>query len=192
MVIIEVDCFRRLEAGIVLPDDDLVAQGMTAAQIHAARMAQLAESRSASGFATAFPNDPLQSIQPYEDDDYDSEADMYVRRLSTITERTEKTEYTELPARSLASASVAFSHRRNTRALSSVTDSSYGELIGKPHLHALVCSVGSSYSQSRVMVGSIYLLIRIPYGRLLPRLLCSYPMTVQQHMNQVMRNPRAL
>jgi hypothetical protein len=143
MVIIEVDCFRRLEAGIVLPDDDLVAQGMTAAQIHAARMAQLAEARSASGFATAFPNDPLQSIQPYDDDDYDSEADMYVRRLSTITERTEKTEYTEVPARSLASASVAFSNRRNTRALSSVTDSSYGELIGKSRPHAMAYSAGS-------------------------------------------------
>jgi hypothetical protein len=147
MIIVEVDCFRRLEAGIVLPDDDLVAKGMTDAQIHAARMAQLAEARSTSGFGTAFPNDPLQSIQPYEDDYYDSEADMYVRRLSTITERTEKTEYTEVPARS--SASVAFSNRRNTRPLSSATDSSYGEVIGKLHLNASACSVGShrlSYS----------------------------------------------
>lgn len=130
MIIIEVDCFHRLEAGVILPDDELVAQGMTAAQIHAARMAQLAEARNAPGFGTSFPNDPLQSIQPFEEEYCESE-DVYVRRLSTITERTEKTEYTELPARSARSASVAFSNRRSTRALSSATDSSYGEVIGR-------------------------------------------------------------
>lgn len=63
---------------------------------------------------------------------------MYVRRLSTITERTEKTEYTEVPARS--SRSVSYSGHRNTRAPSSTSDSSYGEVIGKPHLNASVCS----------------------------------------------------
>jgi hypothetical protein len=134
MIIIEVDCFRRLEAGIILPDDELIAQGMTPAQIHAARMAQLAEARSAPGFGTAFPNDNLQSIQPFEEDYCDSEVDIYVHRLSTITEKTEKTEYTELPARSARSAqspSLAFSNRPSGRALSSVTDSSYGEVIGK-------------------------------------------------------------
>ena len=131
MFIVEVDCFRRLEAGVILPDDELLAQGMTPAQIHAARMAQLAEARSASGFGTAFPNDHLQSIQPFEEEEYcESDPDVYVRRLSTITERTEKTEYTELPARSARSPSVAFSNRRSTRAPSSVTDSSYGEVIG--------------------------------------------------------------
>ena len=139
MVIIEVDCFRRLEAGNPLPDDELVARGLNAAQIHAARMAQLAEDRSASGFGTSFPNDPFQSIQPHEDYNSVSEADLYVRRLSTITEHTEKSEFTEVPARS--SASVAFSNRRSARAPSSATESSYGELIGKLHLNAPVCSV---------------------------------------------------
>ena len=131
MFIVEVDCFRRLEAGVILPDDELLAQGMTPAQIHAARMAQLAEARSATGFGTAFPNDHLQSIQPFEEEYCESDPDVYVRRLSTITERTEKTEYTELPARSARSPSVAFSNRRSTRAPSSVTDSSYGEVIGE-------------------------------------------------------------
>ncbi|KAI0002919.1 hypothetical protein BJV74DRAFT_558344 [Russula compacta] len=127
MVIIEVDCFRRLEAGNPLPDDELVAKGLNAAQIHAARMAQLAEDRSASGFGTCFPNDHLASIQPHEDYNSVSDSDLYVRRLSTITERTEKTEFTEVPARS--SASVAFSNCRSARAPSSATESSYGELI---------------------------------------------------------------
>jgi hypothetical protein len=132
VIIVEVDCFRRSDAGIVLPDDDLVAQGMIPAQIHASRMAQLAEARSGSGLATSFPNDHLPSIQPFED--YDSEADMYVRRLSTITERTEKTDFTEIPAPSVVSPStpsVVYSERRNTRAPSSASDSSYGQVIGK-------------------------------------------------------------
>lgn len=136
VIIVEVDCFRRLDAGISLPDDDLIAKGMFPAQIHASRMAHLAEARSASGFTTSFPNDHLASIQPFED--YDSEADMFVRRLSTITERTEKTEYTEVPARS--SRSVSYSGRRNTRAPSSTSDSSYGQVIGKPYLNASFCS----------------------------------------------------
>ena len=131
MIVIEVDCFRRLEAGVILPDDELIAQGMTPGQIHAARMAQLAEARSAPGFGTSFPNEHLQSIQPFEEEYCDSEGDIYVHRLSTITERTEKTEYTELPARSARSASLAFSNRRSARALSSATESSYGEVIGK-------------------------------------------------------------
>ncbi len=139
VIIIEVDCFRRLDAGISLPDDDIIAKGMIPAQIHASRMAQLAEARSASGFTTSFPNDHLPSIQPFEDYECDSEADMYVRRLSTITERTEKTEYTEIPARS--SRSVSYSERRNTRAPSSVSDSSYGDVIGEPHLNASFCSL---------------------------------------------------
>jgi hypothetical protein len=139
VVIVEVDCFRRLDAGISLPDDDLIAKGMIPAQIHASRMAHLAEARSASGFTTSFPNDHLASIQPFEDYGCDSEADMYVRRLSTITERTEKTEYTELPARS--SQSVSFTGRRNTRAPSSTSNSSYGQVIGEPHLNASFCSL---------------------------------------------------
>jgi hypothetical protein len=122
---------------------------MTAAQIHAARMAQLAEARSTPGFGTAFPNDPLQSIQPYEDELYDSDPDVYVRRLSTITERTEKTEYTQAPAQS--SASVSFSHRRsrNTRPPSSVTDSSYGEVIRKLHVNPSDRSAGSPHRYVR-------------------------------------------
>jgi hypothetical protein len=139
VIIVEVDCFRRLDAGIVLPDDDLVAQGMIPAQIHASRMAQLAEARSASGFTTSFPNSHLQSIQPFEDYACDSEADMYVRRLSTITERTEKTDFTEIPARS--SPSVAYTDHRNTRAPSSASDSSYGQVIGTLHLNSSVCSL---------------------------------------------------
>jgi hypothetical protein len=139
LVMVEVDCFHRLDAGISLPDDDLIAKGMIPAQIHASRMAQLAEARSASGFTTSFPNNHLPSIQPFEDYGCDSEADMYVRRLSTITERTEKTEYTEVPARS--SLSVSFSGRRNTRAPSSTSNSSYGQVIGKPHLNASFCSL---------------------------------------------------
>jgi hypothetical protein len=139
VVMVEVDCFRRLDAGISLPDDDLIAKGMIPAQIHASRMAHLAEARSASGLTTSFPNDHLASIQPFEDYGCDSEADMYVRRLSTITERTEKTEYTEVPARS--SRSVSYSGRRNTRAPSSTSDSSYGQVIGKPHLNASFCSL---------------------------------------------------
>ncbi|KAI9512734.1 hypothetical protein F5148DRAFT_731926 [Russula earlei] len=125
--------WRRLQedAGIALPDDDLVAKGMTIAQIHAARMAQLAETRTASAFGTSFPNNQLQSIHP-EDCYSFSDDDIYVRRLSTITERTERTEVTEVPARS--SPSVAFSSRRSTRPQSSVTDSSYGEVIVRdPH-----------------------------------------------------------
>jgi hypothetical protein len=128
MIIVEVDCFRRSEAGVALPDDDLVAKGMTAAQVHAARMAQLAEARSASGF-TAFPNDHLPSIQPYEDYNSVSDGDHYVRRLSTITERSEKTELTAAPTRRSSRRTVT-SHR-SPRAPSSATDSSYGELIGK-------------------------------------------------------------
>jgi hypothetical protein len=139
VIIVEVDCFRRLDAGIALPDDDLLALGMIPAQIHASRMAHLAEARSASGLTTSFPNNHLPSIQPFEDYGCDSEADMYVRRLSTITERTEKTEYTEVPARS--SRSVVYSERRNTRAPSSASDSSYGQVIGKLHLNASICSV---------------------------------------------------
>ena len=141
VIIVEVDCFRRLDAGIALPDDDLFALGMIPAQIHASRMAQLAEARSASGFNTSFPNNHLPSIQPFEDYGCDSEADMYVRRLSTITERTEKTEYTEIPARS--SPSVVYSERRsrNTRAPSSASDSSYGQVIGKLHLNTSIGSV---------------------------------------------------
>src|SRR5258708_6441349 len=135
VIIVEVDCFRRLDAGMSLPDDDLIAEGMIPAQIHASRMAQIAEARTASGFTTSFPNNHM-SIQP--EDCSDSEADMYVRRLSTITERTEKTEYTEIPARSLRS--VSYSGRRNTRAPSSTSDSSYGQVIGKPHLNASFCS----------------------------------------------------
>lgn len=129
MNIIEVDCFRRSEAGVALPDDDLVAKGMTAAQVHAARMAQLAEARSASGF-TAFPNEHLQSIQPLEDYNSVSDGDVYVRRLSTITERTEKTELTAAPTRRSSRSRTVASHR-SPRALSSATESSYGELIGK-------------------------------------------------------------
>jgi hypothetical protein len=98
---------------------------MTAAQVHAARMAQLAEARSASGF-TAFPNDQLQSIQPYEDYNSVSDGDVYVRRLSTITEHTEKTE-TAAPTRRSSHRTVT-SHR-SPRAPSSATESSYGELI---------------------------------------------------------------
>jgi hypothetical protein len=139
MVITEVDCFRRLEAGIVLPDDELVAKGMNDAQIHAARMAQIAEGRSGSGF-TSFPNDHLPNDQPCEY--YYSESDdiMSVRRLSTITERTEKSEFTELPP-PRSSASVAFSNRRSARAQSSVSDSSYGEVIGELYLNSSVCPV---------------------------------------------------
>lgn len=142
MNIIEVDCFRRSEAGVALPDDDLVAKGMTAAQVHAARMAQLAEARSASGF-TAFPNDHLPSIQPYEDYNSVSDGDVYVRRLSTITERTEKTELTAAPTRRSSRTRTVASHR-SPRALSSATDSSYGELIGKlcvnlPFVSACLC-----------------------------------------------------
>jgi hypothetical protein len=138
IIIVEVDCFRRLDAGMSLPDDDLIAKGVIPAQIHASRMAQIAEARTASGFTTSFPNNHLPSIQPFEDYDCDSEADIYVRRLSTITERTEKTEYTEIPARSLRN--VSLSGRRNTRAPSSTSDSSYGQVIGKPHLNASFCS----------------------------------------------------
>ena len=144
VIIVEVDCFRRLDAGIALPDDDLLAQGLIPAQIHASRMAHLAEARSASGFTTSFPNNNLQSIQPFEDYGCDSEADMYVRRLSTITERTEKTEYTEIPARS--SPSVIYSERRNTRAPSSASDSSYGQVIGKLHPNTSICSLCSRRS----------------------------------------------
>ena len=144
VVIVEVDCFRRLDAGFSLPDDDLIAKGMIPAQIHASRMAQLAEARSASGFTTSFSNDHLPSIQPFEDYDCDSDADMYVRRLSTITERTEKTDYTEVPARS--SRSVSYSGRRNTRAPSSTSDSSYGQVIGKPYMNAPFCSFCLRYS----------------------------------------------
>lgn len=136
--IVEVDRFRRLDAGISLPDDELIAKGMIPAQIHASRMAQLAEARSASGFTTSFPNDHLLSVQPCEDYGCDSEADMYVRRLSTITERTEKTEYTEIPAPS--SRSVSYGNRRNTRAPSTTSDSSYGQVIGMPYLNASFCS----------------------------------------------------
>jgi hypothetical protein len=93
MVIIEVDCFRRIEAGVSLPDDDLVAKGMTPGQIHAEFLARLAEGRSGPGF-TPFPNDQLPSIQ-VEDFNSVSDAEVYVRRLSTITERTERTELTE-------------------------------------------------------------------------------------------------
>jgi hypothetical protein len=113
-------------------------------------MAQLAEARTASGFGTSFPNDHLPSIQPFEDDNCYSETDIYVRRLSTITERTEKTEYTEVPR---SSASVAFSNRRSTRALSSATDSSYGVVVGELHQNALAWSAGSraSYRVIRVV-----------------------------------------
>src|SRR5712671_80652 len=140
MIIIEVDCFRPLEAGIALPDDDLIAMGMTPAQIHALRMAQVAENRSASGFATYFPNDHPLSIQPQDYNSF-SDDDVYVRRLSTITERTEKSEYTEVRARS--SPSVAFSSRRSTRPRSSATESSYGDIISEPYLNVLACSVYS-------------------------------------------------
>ena len=139
MNIVEVDCFRRSEAGVALPDDDLVAKGMTAAQVHAARMAQLAEARSASGF-TAFPNDQLPSIQPYEDYNSVSDGDVYVRRLSTITERTEKTELTAAPTRRSSRSRTAASHR-TPRALSSATESSYGELIGKLHANVSILFV---------------------------------------------------
>ena len=136
MLIIEVDCFRRIEAGMALPNDDLVAKGMNAAQIHAERMVQLAEARSAPGF-TSFPNNHLPSIQPMEDYNSVSDVDMYVRRLSTITERTEKSELTAVPTRS--SRSVAFTNRRSLRAPSaSQTESSYGEVIGMLHLNGLV------------------------------------------------------
>ncbi|KAH8999450.1 hypothetical protein EDB92DRAFT_2111445 [Lactarius akahatsu] len=127
MIIVEVDCFRCSEAGVPFPDDDLVAEGMTAGQIHAARMAQLAEARSASGF-TAFPNDHLPSIQPFEDYNSTSDADVYVRRLSTITERTEKTELTAAPTRRSSRSRTVVSHR-SPRVLSSATESSYGEVI---------------------------------------------------------------
>jgi hypothetical protein len=128
MVIIEVDCFRRIEAGMSLPDDDLVAKGMTPAQIHAERLARVAEARSGPGF-TSFPNDHLQSIQPMEDFNSVSDADMYVRRLSTITERTEKSAITEAPTHT--SRSLAFTSRRSLHALSaSPSDSSYGDVIG--------------------------------------------------------------
>ncbi|KAI0254206.1 hypothetical protein BJV78DRAFT_59867 [Lactifluus subvellereus] len=123
---------ERKEAGIALPDDDLVAKGMSAAQIHAERMVHLAEARSAAGFAS-FPNDHLPSIQPMEDYNSVSDVDLYVRRLSTITERTERTELTEVPTRS--SKSVAFTNRRSLRAPSaSQTESSYGEVIGRTKL----------------------------------------------------------
>jgi hypothetical protein len=136
--IVEVDCFRRLGAGTSLPDDDLIAKGMIPAQIHASRMVQLAEARSASGFTTSFPNNHLPSIEPFEDYGCDSEVDMYVRRLSTITEHTEKTEYTEIPLQS--SQSISLTGRRNTRAPSSTSDSSYGQVIGKSHLKVSFCS----------------------------------------------------
>ena len=139
VIIVEVDCFRHSDAGISLPDDDLIAKGMIPAQIHASRMVQLAEARSASGFTTSFPNDHLPSIQPFEDYGCDSEADIYVRRLSTITERTEKTDFTELPARSSRSAS--YSGLLNIRAPSSTSDSSYGQVIGKPRLNAFQSSL---------------------------------------------------
>ncbi|KAH9007162.1 hypothetical protein EDB86DRAFT_2793748 [Lactarius hatsudake] len=118
---------RERKAGVPFPDDDLVAEGMTAGQIHAARMAQLAEARSASGF-TAFPNDQLPSIQPFEDYNSTSDADVYVRRLSTITERTEKTELTAAPTRRSSRSRTVVSHR-SPRVLSSATESSYGEVI---------------------------------------------------------------
>jgi hypothetical protein len=139
VIIVEVDCFRRLDAGIALPDDDLIAEGMIPAQIHASRMAQLAEARSASGFTTSFPNSQLQSIQPFEDYGCDSEADMYVRRLSTITEHTERTEYTAVSVRppSTPSSVAAYSDHRNTRAPSSTSDSSYGQVIGKLHFESV-------------------------------------------------------
>jgi hypothetical protein len=136
---VEVNCFRPLDAGISLPDDDLIAKGMIPAQIHASRMAHLAEARGASGFTTSFPNDHLASIQPFEDYGCNSEVDMYVRRLSTITDRTEKTEYTEISAQS--SRSFSFSAHRNTRAPSTTSDSSYGQVIGEPHLNASFCSL---------------------------------------------------
>ena len=139
MNIVEVDCFRRSEAGVALPDDDLVAQGMTAAQIHAARMAQLAEARSTSDF-TSFPNDHLPSIQPYEDYNSVSDGDVYVRRLSTITERTEKTELTAAPTRRSSRSRTVASHS-SPRALSTETESSYGELIGKLCANLSVLSV---------------------------------------------------
>jgi hypothetical protein len=146
MIIIEVDCFRRLEAGIVLPDDDLIAEGFTPAQIHAARLAQIAEARSAPVLVTSLPNEHLQSITPLEDDFCESDPDVFVRRLSTITERTEKTDFTEIPART--SPSVAFSSRRSIHALSSTTDSSYGEVVGKLYLNASACSVDSRRSHN--------------------------------------------
>jgi len=118
---------ERKEAGIVLPDDDLIAEGFTPAQIHAARLAQIAEARSAPVLVTSLPNEHLQSITPLEDDYCESDPDVFVRRLSTITERTEKTDFTEIPART--SPSVAFSSRRSIHALSSTTDSSYGEVV---------------------------------------------------------------
>jgi len=129
MNIVEVDCFRRSEAGVAFPDDDLVAKGMTAAQIHAARMAQLAESRVAPSF-TPFPNDQLPSIHPLEDYNSASDPDVYVRRLSTITERTEQTELPVSPTRRSSQTRTHASHR-SPRALSSATESSYGEVIGK-------------------------------------------------------------
>lgn len=144
--IVEVDCSHRLDAGISLPDDDLIFQGMNPAQIHASRMVQLAEARSASGLTTSFPNDHLASIQPFEDYGCDSEGDIYVRRLSTITERTEKTEYTEVPIPTRSSRSISYGDRRNTRAPSSTSDSSYGQVIGKPYLDAFFCSLCLCYS----------------------------------------------
>ena len=138
MNIVEVDCFRRSEAGVALPDDDAVAQGMTAAQIHAAMMVQLAEGRSASGF-TAFPNDHLPSIQPFEDYNSASDGDVYVRRLSTITERTEKTELTAAPTRQ-SSRSRTYTSHRSPRAMSSETESSYGEVIGMLCLNVSILS----------------------------------------------------
>jgi hypothetical protein len=131
MVVIEVDCFRRIEAGIPLPDDDLVAKGMTPAQIHAERLARVAEARSGPGF-TSFLNEHLPSIQP--EDFYSISDDVFVRRLSTITERTEKTELTEAPTRT--SRSLAYINRHSLHAPSATpTDSSYGEVIGKLHLN---------------------------------------------------------
>ncbi|KAI0269327.1 hypothetical protein BC834DRAFT_967953 [Gloeopeniophorella convolvens] len=112
---------ERKEAGVALPDDDLVAKGMTTAQVHAARMAQIAEARNAAARDELI----LPSIQPMEDYNSTSDMDAYVPRLSTITERTERTEATDVPTRS--SRSVAT--RRSAHAPSSVTDSSYGEVI---------------------------------------------------------------
>jgi len=153
MVIVEVDCFRCSEAGLAFPDDDLVAEGMTASQIHAARMAQLAEARSASGF-TAFPNDQLPSIQPFEDYNSASDADVYVRRLSTITERTENTELTATPTRRSSRSRTVVSHH-SPRALSSATESSYGEVIGKLcESVGSVCTLMSSPRAHRIPLGS--------------------------------------
>ncbi|KAH9963258.1 hypothetical protein BC827DRAFT_156110 [Russula dissimulans] len=124
----KIEARERKDAGIALPDDDLIAAGMTPAQIHALRMAQLAENRSASGFATYFPNDHPLSIQP-EDCNSFSDDDVYVRRLSTITEHTEKTETEYIQVRAPSSPSIAFSSRGSTRPRSSATESSYGEVI---------------------------------------------------------------